>query len=135
MIEQAGKFIQLGKFKLALDQYLKAYKLSPGNTTIISSIGDLYPRLGNETQALISHQTLADEFRNQQAFSNAIVAYKKILKLCSQNRSAITALAQLFEKQGLVEKANEQYRLIATDMMSQQEHDGAVAIDQARPDA
>ena len=45
-VDSTGReFIQLGKFKLALDQYLKAYKLSPGNTKIISSIGAFCKRL------------------------------------------------------------------------------------------
>ena len=128
LIQQAGKFIQVGKLKHALDEYVKAYKLAPGNTTIASNIGDLYVRLGNEADALLWYQTLADEFTFQQALPNAIVAYKKILKLSAKNRRAMTALAQLFEKQGSVHKANEQYRSIAADMENEQQHDRAIAI-------
>jgi hypothetical protein len=48
LIQQVGKFIQLGKLGHALEPYLKAQKLNPGDTTIVNLIGDLYARLGKE---------------------------------------------------------------------------------------
>jgi hypothetical protein len=45
LIQQAGRFIQLGKLNNALEQYLKANRLNPSDTTIVNTIGDLYVRL------------------------------------------------------------------------------------------
>jgi Tfp pilus assembly protein PilF len=53
LIQQAGKFIQQGKFSHALEQYLKAHQLNPGETTILNMIGDLYVRPGKEAEALL----------------------------------------------------------------------------------
>ena len=128
LIEQAGRFIQVGKLSHALESYLKAHKLNSGETTIINMIGDLYARLGKEAEALLWYHRLADTLRSQELFSNASAAYKKILKLSPQNWGVMTALAELYEKQGLVAKANEQYRSIAADMMNREEHAGAIAI-------
>ena len=41
-IQQAGKFIQMGKLAHALEQYLKAHKTNPEDTTIVNTIGDVY---------------------------------------------------------------------------------------------
>ena len=60
LIQQAGKFIQQGKFSHALEQYLKAHQLNPGETTILNMIGDLYLRLGKEAEALLWYHKLAD---------------------------------------------------------------------------
>jgi len=128
LIQQAGRFIQVGKLSHALEPYLKAHKLNPGETTIVNMIGDLYARLGKEAEALLWYHRLADTLRSQELFSNASAAYKKILKLSPQNRGVMTALAELYEKQGLVAKANEQYRSIAADMVNREEPEGAIAI-------
>jgi tetratricopeptide (TPR) repeat protein len=128
LIQQAGKFIQLGKLTNALEPYLKAHQLNPGDTTIVNTIGDLYARLGKEAQALLWYHKLADALRSQELFSNASAAYKKILKLAPENRGVMTALAELNEQQGLGAKASQQYRLIAADMVNKQEHEAAIGI-------
>ena len=107
LIQQAGRFIQVGKLSHALEPYLKADKLNPGETTIINMIGDLYARLGKEAEALLWYHRLADTLRSQELFSNASAAYKKILKLSPQNRGVMTTLAELYEKQGLSARANQ----------------------------
>ncbi len=128
LIQQAGKFIQQGKFSHALEQYLKAHQLNPGETTILNMIGDLYVRLGKETEALLWYHKLADVLRSQELLSNASAAYKKILKLSPEDQDAMTALAKLYEEQGLGAKANQQYRLLAAGMVNRQEHEAAIAI-------
>jgi tetratricopeptide (TPR) repeat protein len=128
LIQQAGKFIQQGKFSHALEQYLKAHQLNPGETTVLNVIGDLYVRLGKETEALLWYHKLADVLRSQELLSNASVAYKKILKLSPEDQDAMTALAKLYEEQGLGAKANQQYRLVAAGMVNRREHDAAIAI-------
>ena len=128
LIQQAGRFIQLGKLSHALESYVKAHQLNPGDTTIMNTIGDVYARLGKEAEALFWYQGLADALRSQELFANASAAYKKILKLSPQNQDAMTALAELYEKQGLCLKAIQQYRAIAADLVNRKEHESAIAI-------
>jgi len=125
---RAGSFSWESKLSHALEQYLKAHQLNPGDTTIVNTIGDLYARLGKEAEALLWYHKLADTLRTQELFSNASAAYRKILKLSPQNRGVMTVLAELYEKQGLVAKAIQQYRLIAADMVNREEHEAAIAI-------
>jgi tetratricopeptide (TPR) repeat protein len=91
LTQQAGKFIQQGKFSHALEQYLKAHQLNPGETTILNMIGDLYVRLGKKTEALLWYHKLADALRSQDLRSNASAAYKKILKLSPEDQDAMNA--------------------------------------------
>ena len=79
-VQQAGKFIQMGKLAHALEQYLKAHKTNPEDTTIVNTIGDVYARLGKEAEALLWYQRLADTLKSQELFSKATAVYKKILK-------------------------------------------------------
>ncbi len=117
-----------GKFSHALEQYLKAHQLNPGETTILNMIGDLYLRLGKEAEALLWYHKLADVSRSQELLSNASAAYKKILKLSPEDQDAMNALAKLYEEQGLGAKANQQYRLVAAGMVNRGEHDAAIAV-------
>ena len=48
LLEQAGKYVFLGKFKLALEKYLKIQELEPDQTTVINMIGDIYLRLNQK---------------------------------------------------------------------------------------
>ena len=91
-------------------------------------IGDLYVRLGKETEALLWYHKLADALRSQDLWSNASAAYKKILKLSPEDQHAMTALAKLYEEQGLGAKANQQYRLLAAGMVNRKEHEATIAI-------
>lgn len=128
LIQRAASFIQLGKLTHALEQYLKAHQLNPAETTIVNTIGDLYVLLGKEAELLLWYHRLADALRNQELYSHASAADKKILKLSPQNREVMTVLAELHEKQGLVAKANQQYRSIAADVAKKEEYEAAIAI-------
>ena len=51
-LQQAGKYVRLGKLTLALEQYLKIHELEPEDTTILNNIGDLYVRLDDKENAI-----------------------------------------------------------------------------------
>ena len=125
---QAGKFVQQGKLGHALDKYMKAHQLNPGDTTIVNTIGDLYGRLGKEAEALLWYHRLAETLRSEELFSNATAVYKKILKLSPENRGVLTALAESYEKQKLAGQANQQYKLVAADMAKKGELEAAIRV-------
>lgn len=128
LIQQAGKYIQLGKLRHALEQYLKVYEFEPEETTIVNTIGDLYLRLGDEAEALRWYQKLAEILERRNLIAQTIAAYKKLLKLAPRDRHVMTRLAELYERQNLVSDAKAQYQLIAAEMMNEGSHDAAIAI-------
>src|SRR5688572_793003 len=72
LLQQAGKYITLGKLTLALEQYLKIQESEPDDTTIINTIGDLYVRLDDKDNALFWYHKLAEAFEYRELHSNAM---------------------------------------------------------------
>jgi len=113
LLQQAGKYITLGKLTLALEQYLKIQESEPDDTTIINTIGDLYVHLEDKTNALLWYHKLAEAFEYRELHSNAMATYRKILKLSPKNHEAMTLLAQLCERQGQTQNAKTHYQMLA----------------------
>src|SRR5436309_2276396 len=122
ILQQAGKYILLGKLTLALEQYLKIHALEPEDTTIVNTIGDLYVKLDDKDNALIWYQKLAETFEFRQLHSNAMATYRKILKLSPKNQEAMMRLAQLYERQKQIPNAKAQYQLIASQKKDLGQH-------------
>src|SRR5262245_1303261 len=111
LLQQAGKLVLLGRLKPALEQYLKIYESEPGDTTLISTIGDLYLRLEDEPSALQWYQKLAEEFEFCELPARAVVVYKKILKLCPHDSQALIRIAALYVQLGDLVNAKRYYRI------------------------
>ena len=128
LLQQAGRYILLGKLNLALEQYLKIHESEPGDTTIINSIGDLYSRLDDKENALLWYHKLAEMFEFRELYSNAIATYRKILKFSPKNQEAIALLAQLYERQEQIQNARAQYQILAKLKIGLNEHSQAISI-------
>jgi Flp pilus assembly protein TadD len=113
LLQQAGKYIALGKLTLALEQYLKIQDVEPDDTTIVNTIGDLYVRLDDKDNALLWYHKLAEAFEYRELHSNAMATYRKILKLSPKNQEAMMLLAQLCERQGQTQNAKTHYQMLA----------------------
>ena len=113
LLQQAGKYIALGKLTLALEQYLKIQDVEPDDTTIVNTIGDLYVRLNDKDNALLWYHKLAEAFEYRELHSNAMATYRKILKLSPKNQEAMMLLAQLCERQGQTQNAKTHYQMLA----------------------
>ena len=128
LLQQAGKYIALGKLTLALEQYLKIQDAEPDDTTIINTIGDLYVRLDDKDNALLWYHKLAEAFEYRELHSNAMATYRKILKLSPKNQEAMTLLAQLCERQGQTQNAKTHYQMLAKLRMGLNDHAEAITI-------
>lgn len=128
LLQQAGKYIVLGKLTLALEQYLKIQESEPDDTTIVNTIGDLYVRLDDKDNALLWYHKLAEAFEYRELHSNAMATYRKILKLSPKNQEAITLLAQLCERQGQTQNAKTHYQMLAKLKMGLGNHAEAITI-------
>ena len=126
LLEQAGKYVSLGKFKLALEKYLKIQELEPDQTTVINMIGDIYLRLNQKDEALRHYQKLAELFEWQDKPLQAVAAYKKGLQLIPDNPDIPLRLAQLHERLGQLANAKHQYRMIANQLMASGRYDQTV---------
>jgi Flp pilus assembly protein TadD len=128
LLQQAGKYIALGKLTLALEQYLKIQESEPDDTTIINTIGDLYVRLDDKDNALFWYHKLAEAFEYRELHSNAMATYRKILKLSPKNQEAMTLLAQLCERQGQTQNAKTHYHMLSKLKLGLGNHAEAITI-------
>jgi len=126
LLEQAGKYVSLGKLKLALEQYLKIQELEPDQTTVVNMIGDIYLRLNQKGEALLYYQKLAELFEWQDKLLQAAAAYKKGLQLIPDNPDIPLRLAQLYERSGHSADAKHQYKMIANQLIASGRYDQAV---------
>src|SRR5215471_11481882 len=94
LLKQAGKLVTLGKLTVALEEYLKVHELEPEESTIMSTIADLYTRLENKEKALLWYSKLAEAFESRKLTLNAIATYKRILKIAPKNQEALFCLAR-----------------------------------------
>ncbi len=113
MLRQAGKYFQLGKLTLALEQYQKIHEFEPEDTTIMNTIADLYVRLDDKDNALAWYHKLAEVFEFRELHSNATAVYRRILRLTPKNHEAMMLLAQLYERQGDIQNAKIHYQMLA----------------------
>ena len=128
LLQQAGKYIALGKLTLALEQYLKIQESEPDDTTIVNTIGDLYVRLDDKDNALLWYHKLAEAFEYRELHSNAMATYRKILKLSPKNQEAMTLLAQLCERQGQTQNAKTHYQMLAKLKLGLGNYNEAITI-------
>jgi tetratricopeptide (TPR) repeat protein len=126
LLQQAGKFVTLGKLTVALEQYLKIHELEPGDSTIINTIADLYTRLENKDEALLWYSKLAETFECRELTLNAIATYKKILKISPKHREAMVRLAHLYEHSGKNAEAKRHFKIIADQLISLGQYDQAL---------
>jgi len=128
LLRQAGQFISLGKFGLAVEQYLRIHQLDPQDTTIINTIGDLNLRLGKESEAILWYQKQARILESRGLPAQTAAIYEKILKLSPQNQAVMSGLAQLFEQQGQTANAKAHYTLIAEQLVSSGQEEQAIIL-------
>jgi len=126
LLQQAGKFVTLGKLTVALEHYLKIHELEPGDSTIINTIADLYTRLENKDEALLWYSKLAEAFECRELSLNAIATYKKILKISPKNQEAMVRLAHVYERSGKNAEAKRQFKIVADQLMALGQYDQAL---------
>ena len=127
LLEQAGKYVRLGRFTLALEQYQNLHQSEPEDTTIINTIGDLYDRLGDKQEASHWYLKLGETFEARELFANAIAAYKKILRFSPKNPEALQRLAQLYARLGQGISAKPLYQIVAHQCMISGRHEEALS--------
>ncbi|HEX9761171.1 MAG TPA: tetratricopeptide repeat protein, partial [Candidatus Acidoferrales bacterium] len=81
VLEAAQKFLNQGKVPQAILEYQKILRVEPKDQVALMTIGDLYVRTGDTTQALDYFEQLAKIFISDGFISKGIAIYKKIAKL------------------------------------------------------
>lgn len=113
ILETAQKHLNAGKIPQAIEQYQQILSREPEDQVTLMTIGDLYVRAGDSSQALDYFEKLAQIFANDGFISKSIAIYKKIAKLVPDEIGPLERLAELYVQQGVMSEARPIYLQLA----------------------
>jgi len=113
LLHDAEKHVLHGKVQQAIAEYLKIIKVDPNDVLILNTIGDLYLRQGNTSEANKYFSQVAESYVSNNFFLKAIAVYKKILNADPDSLNINSTIAALYAKQGLSIDARNQYLRVA----------------------
>ncbi len=116
IVKEAQKYLARGQIDKAIAEWEKLTKEYPDGSTF-NTIGDLYLKKGDKTNAVESYHHAANFFKQEGFALKALALYKKILNINPEDDGALLALGELNEAKGLVTDAIKFY-LAAADSLS-----------------
>jgi tetratricopeptide (TPR) repeat protein len=112
-LQDAERFVLHGKVQQAIGEYLKIIKVDPDDVLTLNTIGDLYLRQKNISEANKYFSQVAEHYVRNNFFLKALAVYKKILSADSNNLEINMTMAALYAKQGLSIDARNQFLKVA----------------------
>ncbi len=112
-LENALKFLNQGKVPQAIGEYQLILRADPKDQATLMTVGDLFARQGDMTQAIEYFERLAQVYLNDGFNSKAIAIYKKIAKLAPNELAPLERLADLYVQQGVLSEARPLFLQIA----------------------
>lgn len=112
-IKTASKYVQQGKYQSAIEEYRQIALAEPSDVTTLNTLGDLYVKVGQTSEAIHSFLHIAEHYRLSGFYLKAIAMLKKISKLDPDNIDVALKLASLYAQQKLIVDARHQYLNVA----------------------
>ena len=104
-MESALKSLNQGKVAQAIQEYQTILRSDPNDQVVLMTVGDLFVRQTNMSQAVECFERLAQLYLNDGFNSKAIAIYKKISKLAPNETQPLEKLANLYVQQGILSEA------------------------------
>ena len=127
IIKEAQKYLSRGQIDKAVAEWEKLTKEYPDGSTF-NTLGDLYLKNGNKTNAIDSYHHAANFFQQEGFALKALALYKKILNINPTDNGALLALAELNEAKGLVNDAVTFYLAVADSLAKEGEKEKHLTI-------
>ncbi|HUO35289.1 MAG TPA: tetratricopeptide repeat protein [Candidatus Acidoferrum sp.] len=112
-LENALKYLNQGKPAQAIAEYQQILRADPKDQATLMTVGDLFARQGDMTQAVEYFERLAQVYLSDGFNSKAIAIYKKIAKLAPNELAPLERLADLYVQQGVLSEARPLFLQIA----------------------
>jgi len=128
IIEQAEKYVRLGKLKEAIQEYEKLIDDDPSDVSINNIVGDLYVRLGHNERAIKSFERVANEYEKKSLYSQALAIIKKICRLNPNNPEYFIKMADLSARQGFIADAKQEYLRLAEKFLREKRVEEAISL-------
>jgi tetratricopeptide (TPR) repeat protein len=108
------KLIQRGQIDKAIKKLEGVINVDPNDASLYIKIGDLYLRKGNKDGAKDAYFKAANMYLKDGYNNRAIATYKMASRIDPEDLVVCQSIAELFEKQGLIGDALQQYKYAAT---------------------
>src|SRR2546422_548888 len=125
-LHEAEKSLAQGKASQAIKLYLDIYARDPADPTVLNTVGDLYLRERNDSEALKHFHKLAEAYTQEGFTLKAIAIYKKIFKLDPTNVDVLLKTGELYTVQGLGREAREHFMQAVQFLREKNQNDRAV---------
>jgi pilus assembly protein FimV len=112
-LENALKYLNQGKVAQAIAEYQQILRNDAKDQATLMTVGDLFARQGDMTQAIEYFERLAQVYLSDGFNSKAIAIYKKIAKLAPNELAPLERLADLYVQQGVLSEARPLFLQIA----------------------
>jgi tetratricopeptide (TPR) repeat protein len=121
----AEKLVAKGRVEAAIKEYRRVLEKSPEDPNTLNRIGDLLVRLRKSGEAADYYERTAERYAADGFTVKAIAVYKKIHRIEPGRPQVLRRLAELYERQGLLNEARAHYTQLA-DHYGRQENYRAV---------
>src|SRR5438874_2342406 len=108
-IRAAEKYLAQGKIPSAIQEYERIVEYEADDFSALNTLGDLYARVEKRLEAVACYRRVAEHYREQGFTFKAIAMYKKLSRFVPDEHKTALALASLYEQQGLMVEARQQY--------------------------
>ncbi len=126
--QTARHFGREGFYVKAIAIYKKIIRLDPTQIEVYEQLADLYHRQGLISEARAQYEVVADYYQQQNDIPATVGIHQKMVELEPHNPSRRLRLAELFQQQGQLSDAMEQYRAIASLMLAHDRVEEAVQV-------
>lgn len=109
----ATYYEEKGLYPQAIAIYKKIIKLNPEDSELAVKLADLYGNYGFITEAKKEYLRVAEKLRKSHKITEVIPLYEKLIKLDKEDFESRLTLAELYEKEGLVDEAVEELNTVA----------------------
>lgn len=116
-VRAAEKYLSSGKIPAAIQEYERIVGFDPTDFNALNTLGDLYARVENKADAIACFRRVAEHYREQGFTLKAVAMYKKLTRFGGADDKTALSLAALYEQQGLMVEARQQY-MIAADVFA-----------------
>ena len=127
IIKEAKKHLARGQIDKAIAEWEKLVKDFPDAPTF-NTLGDLYLKSGNKTNAVSSFHKAANLFRHEGFSLKALALYKKILNIKPADADSLLSLGELNEEKGLTTDAIKYYLATADSLSKEGKKDKLLGI-------